>query len=78
MSGLDDADRVEEDGRDADRHDEAPDRIRAVRDARYKYIRKYEPDTPYGQEITFRTNVPTMQEILRLGAMDALVPPADD
>ncbi len=61
----------------ADRHDEATDRIRAVRDARYKYIRNYQPDTPYGQDIAFRNISSTMQEIFRLQQAGTLSPPAD-
>ncbi len=61
----------------ADRHDEAPDRIRAVRDERFKYIRNYRPDLPYGQSIAFRNNLATMQEIFRLHDEGALAPPAD-
>ncbi|MDX2170541.1 MAG: sulfatase-like hydrolase/transferase [Deltaproteobacteria bacterium] len=60
-----------------DRNDEAPDRVRAVRDARYKYIRNYHPDTPYGQTIAFRDQLGTMQEIYRLHDAGALAPPAD-
>lgn len=61
----------------ADRHDEARDRIRAVRDKRFKYVRNYQPDTPYGQSIAFRNNLATMQEIFRLHDEGALLPPAD-
>ncbi len=61
----------------ADRHDEASDRIRAVRDKRYKYIRNYQPDTPYGQSIEFRNNLATMQEMFRLHDEGRLDPPAE-
>jgi N-sulfoglucosamine sulfohydrolase len=61
----------------ADRHDEALDRIRAVRDRRYKYIRNYQPQTPYGQPIAFRDQLATMQEIFRLHDEGQLFPPAD-
>jgi arylsulfatase A-like enzyme len=61
----------------ADRNDEAPDRIRAVRDRRYKYIRNYHPETPYGQSIAFRNMLATMQEIFRLHDANELVAPAD-
>jgi hypothetical protein len=61
----------------ADRHDEATDRIRAVRDERYKYIRNYQPDTPYGQPVAFRNGLATMQEIFRLHDLGELGPPAD-
>jgi len=61
----------------ADRHDEATDRIRAVRDARFKYVRNYQPEKPYGQTIDFRNNLATMQEIFRLHEDGTLAPPAD-
>jgi N-sulfoglucosamine sulfohydrolase len=61
----------------ADRHDEATDRIRAVRDRRYKYIRNHMPEQPYGQEIQFRELLGTMQEIRRLHDAGLLAPPAD-
>jgi arylsulfatase A-like enzyme len=61
----------------ADRHDDAADRIRAVRDRRFKYIRNYQPDTPYGQTIVFRNSLATMQEIFRLHDEGLLEPPAD-
>ncbi len=61
----------------ADRHDEALDRIRAVRDKRYKYLRNYHPETPYGQSLAFRDNLATMQEIFRLHDEGRLFPPAD-
>ncbi len=61
----------------ADRNDEAADRIRAVRDRRYKYLRNYHPETPYGQSIEFRNNLATMQEIFRLHEVGLLKPPAD-
>ena len=34
-----------------DRMDSVHDRIRAVRDRRYKYIRNFEPGLPYAQHI---------------------------
>jgi arylsulfatase A-like enzyme len=61
----------------SDRMDEAPDRIRAVRDKRFKYIRNYQPETPYGQPIAFRNLLETMQEMFRLHDADMLEPPAD-
>jgi arylsulfatase A-like enzyme len=61
----------------ADRVDEAADRIRAVRDKRYKYVRNYEPATPYGQSIEFRNMLATMQEMFRLHDEGMLEPPAD-
>lgn len=61
----------------SDRNDEAVDRVRAVRDRRYAYVRNYRPELPYGQTITYRESLVTMQEIRRLGALDQLEPPAD-
>jgi N-sulfoglucosamine sulfohydrolase len=61
----------------SDRNDEATDRIRAVRDRRYKYLRNYFPETPYGQSIAFRNMLATMQEIFRLHDAGLLEPPAD-
>jgi hypothetical protein len=61
----------------ADRNDEAPDRIRLVRDARWAYVRNHRPDLPYGQPIAFRDNLATMQEIFRLHDEGRLSPPAD-
>ena len=44
-----------------DRMDEAPDRIRCVRDARFKYIRNFQPDLPYAQTISYMEMMPTMK-----------------
>lgn len=60
-----------------DRHDEATDRIRLVRDKRWAYLRNYYPETPYGQTVRFRNNLATMQEIFRLHDAGLLQPPAD-
>jgi arylsulfatase A-like enzyme len=61
----------------SDRNDEARDRVRAVRDRRYLYLRNYHPETPYGQSIAFRNQLATMQEIVRLHDAGELEPPAD-
>jgi arylsulfatase A-like enzyme len=61
----------------SDRVDEATDRIRAVRDKRYKYLRNYQPGTPYGQSIAYRNHLATMQEMYRLWEVGLLQPPAD-
>ncbi|MDH5382481.1 MAG: sulfatase [Cyclobacteriaceae bacterium] len=50
----------------SDRLDEHYDRIRAVKDERYKYIRNYYPDKPYYLPLGYRENIPTMQELLRM------------
>lgn len=49
-----------------DRMDPAPERIRAVRDARFKYVRNYRPDLPYLGYIPYRDRAESMQEIHRL------------
>lgn len=46
-----------------DRLDEHPDRQRAVRDERYKYIRNYDPGTPGALDLAFRNNQHIMQEL---------------
>lgn len=50
----------------ADRFDGFTDAIRAVRDERYKYIRNYRPQQGYYLPITYREQIPTMQELLKL------------
>ena len=49
-----------------DRMDEVFDRIRAVRDKRFKYIRNYRPDLPYAQPIAYNEENPTMRAWRRL------------
>ena len=50
-----------------DRCDETVDRIRAVRDKRYKYIRNYHPDRPYMQLNRYKeTSYPIWRQMLRL------------
>jgi arylsulfatase A-like enzyme len=44
-----------------DRMDETFDRIRSVRDKRYKYIRNFHPDLPYAQQLNYNEQNPTMQ-----------------
>jgi arylsulfatase A-like enzyme len=55
-----------------DRMDPAPETIRAVRDARFKYVRNYRPDLPYIGFIPYRDRSGLMQEIHRLTAAGAL------
>lgn len=43
-----------------DRMDETFDRIRAVRDTQFKYIRNYYPQLPYAQHILYMDEMPTM------------------
>jgi len=44
-----------------DRMDETPDRIRCVRDERFKYIRNYHPELPYAQTIKYAEGLKSMQ-----------------
>ncbi len=46
-----------------DRMDPAPERIRAVRDKRFKYVRNYRPNLPYIGFIPYRDQAPIMQSI---------------
>ncbi|MPY90365.1 MAG: sulfatase-like hydrolase/transferase [Luteitalea sp.] len=55
-----------------DRNDPAPERIRAVRDKRFKYIRNYRPDLPYIGFIPYDHRAEGMQDILRLTREQAL------
>jgi len=55
-----------------DRHDSAYDRVRAVRDHRFKYLRNFHPDQPYVSWIPFRNAHPIMQELLRLHVLGEL------
>ena len=57
-----------------DRHDEVPDRLRAVRDRRWKYIRNYQPDHPFFRHLAFRDVLPSMQAIWQAKA-DGTMPP---
>ncbi len=50
----------------ADRFDGFTDAIRAVRDHRFKYIRNYRPEQGYYLPITYREQIPSMQELLTL------------
>jgi N-sulfoglucosamine sulfohydrolase len=56
-----------------DRMDETPDRIRAVRDERFKYIRNFETNLPYAQRIVYMEEMPTMREWRRLNAEGKLI-----
>ncbi len=46
-----------------DRIDELIDRQRAVRDARYKYVRSWYPDVPGGTDLKFRDNIDMVREM---------------
>lgn len=47
-----------------DRMDTEYDRVRMVRDNRFRYLYNHMPDKPYYQDIAFRLDIPMMQEIL--------------
>lgn len=49
-----------------DRMDTEYDRVRSVRDDRYRYVYNYMPDKPYYQNIEYRKSIPMMKEILKL------------
>ena len=51
-----------------DRTDSDEDTVRAVRDARFKYLRNYHPEQAYVQPLTYRDVMPMMRELLRLDA----------
>lgn len=59
-----------------DRMDERYDLTRAVRDARWKYLRNYRPELPYAQPIEYTEEMPTMREWRRLAAEAKLAGPA--
>ncbi len=50
----------------ADRFDECHDMIRAVRDSRFKYLRNFYPERPYYLPISYREQMSSMKELLRL------------
>ena len=56
----------------ADRFDRQYDTIRAVRDGRFKYLRNYHPERGYYLPLTYREQMPIMQELLRLRDQDGL------
>ena len=56
----------------ADRFDSEYDTKRAVRDERYKYIRNLRPDQGYYLAVTYREQMASMQELLRLRDEGAL------
>ncbi len=55
-----------------DRIDFEQDRIRAVRDNQFKYIRNYYPDRPYIQNFPWSDNIALTREWKRLHAQDSL------
>jgi arylsulfatase A-like enzyme len=59
-----------------DRMDEVPDRQRAVRDRRFKYIRNYRPEEPGASHIAYRDHLDIMRELWSLWEDGALDPVA--
>lgn len=58
-----------------DRMDGVPDRQRAIRDSRFKYIRNYMSEVPYFRPLMFRDMFPVMRSLWegqRLGILDGL------
>ena len=52
-----------------DRIDDTPDRVRTVRDARFKYIRNFEPERPYLQRMAYaEVSNPTYNRMRQLHA----------
>jgi uncharacterized sulfatase len=49
-----------------DRMDEAEDRIRSVRGARFHYLRNFHPELPYAQRIAYNEESPTMRALRQL------------
>lgn len=57
-----------------DRMDSEYDRVRAVFDGRFKYLRNYQPEKPYYQHIRFRLQNPLMPHLLKLHSEGKLNP----
>lgn len=57
-----------------DRMDTEYDRVRMVRDQRYRYLYNYMPELPYYQDLKFRMKLPMMRDILKLRAEGSLPP----
>lgn len=57
-----------------DRMDEAIDRIRSVRDQRYRYVRNFMPEVPYAQYINYNEENPIMQSWRQQGKAGKLDP----
>lgn len=49
----------------ADRHDEIPDRVRAITDNQFKYMRNFVPETPLFQHLEYRDLQPSMRALWR-------------
>ena len=49
-----------------DRMDSEYDRVRAVRDSRFKYLKNYYPEKPYIQDIDYRLNMDLMVRLIEM------------
>lgn len=49
-----------------DRMDAKVDRVRAVSDGRFKYLKNYMPELPYYQDLNYRKQIKSMAELLKL------------
>ena len=58
----------------SDRFDEQPDRIRAVKNKRYKYIRNYNLNNSHALPVSYRTQMHLMQHLNKLNDLNALSP----
>jgi arylsulfatase A-like enzyme len=56
----------------SDRFDEHPDRIRAVKNKRFKYIKNYNINKPHALPVAFRNQMALMQHLNRLNESDLL------
>lgn len=56
----------------SDRFDENPDRIRAVRNKKYKYIRNYYPENSHALDVEYRTQMPLMRHLTGLHLQNKL------
>jgi N-sulfoglucosamine sulfohydrolase len=59
-----------------DRMDQEYDMMRSARDARFLYIRNFNPELPYAGHIIYRNQSAIMQEWLRMQAEDGVAGPA--
>ena len=58
----------------SDRFDEHPDRIRAVKSKRFKYIRNYNINKPHALPVGYRTQMALMQHLNKLNDSNMLSP----
>ena len=58
----------------SDRFDEHPDRIRAVKSKRFKYIRNYNINKPHALSIGYRNQMPLMKHLNKLNDSNMLSP----